>query len=134
MNYTIALFGEAEKGEYRVAYFCDSLEELVDNLGNPPPESKGLHYAIQTLLFQRNIIFFRVKEEGYSTQDYLQGLRFLENRQLIPHLTAICMPGVGDSEVIQSGTNVCHLYKGLLMLNEADLYDYLTYLPTMATQ
>jgi hypothetical protein len=130
MAHTIALFGEAEKGEYRMAYFCDSLPELVENLGNPPSDSKGLHYAIQVLLYHRHLIFFRVKEEGYSIQDYMLGLRFLENRQLIPQLSAVCMPGVGDAQVIHAGSDICNLYKSLLVINESDLYDYITSVKT----
>lgn len=129
MIYTIALFGEAEKGEYHEAYFCESLAELEKKLGNPPQNSCGLHYAIQALLYRRNLIFFRVKEEGYSVPDYLSGLRFLENRQLIPELSAVCLPGVGNSEVINAGSGICSLYHSLLVISEGDLYDYLTTQP-----
>lgn len=72
--YTMALFGEAEKGEYRLPYVCTSLEQLVDNLGNPPAQSKGLFYAIQALLYRRQLIFFRVQEEGFNLPDYLGGV------------------------------------------------------------
>ncbi len=124
--YTIALFGEAERGEFRTAYFCQYLEELDEYFGNPPNQSKGLYYAVQALLFKRNVIFLRVAEEGFSIQDYLSGLKMLEEQRVIPHLDAICMPGVGDQEVLNAAQPICELYHAILITNEADFYDYLT--------
>jgi hypothetical protein len=126
MTQMIALFGEAEKGEFRTAYFFQNVAQLLDNLGNPPQESKGLFYAVQTLMMEKDLIFFRVEEEGFSTQDYLLGLRFLEQKHLIPQLSAVFMPGVGDSEIMRAITPVCELHRSLVITNEADLYDYLT--------
>lgn len=126
MIYTIALFGEAEKGEFNTAYFCQDLAQLDEFFGNPPPESKGLYYAVQALLFKRNLIFFRVMEEGFSTQDYLAGLRLLEHQQLIPTLDAICIPGVGDPAVLNALQPLCQQYHSILIADEADFYDYLT--------
>lgn len=126
MIYTIALFGEAEKGEFRTAYYCQSLEQLDEFFGNPPPNSKGLYYAVQALLFKRQLIFFRVPEEGFSTQDYLSGVRLLEQQKLIPQLDAICIPGVGDPEVLNAVHPICQQYHSILITNEADFYDFLT--------
>lgn len=124
-SYNIALFGEAEKGEYRTTYFCKSLVQLVDNLGNPPPESKGLYYAVQVLLFQYNLIFIRVREEGFSVQDYFSGLKLLRNQNLIPEIAAICIPGVGSSEIIDATLPLCAVHHSIIITTEADLYDYL---------
>lgn len=126
MHYKIALFGEAEKGEFRSAHYCQTLPQLMDTLGNPPPESHGLDFAIQALLFHRDIIFFRVREEGFSTQDYLLGLHYLESKQDIPHLAAICLPGVGDAEIIHASAPICRIHHSVLVVTESDLYDYLT--------
>lgn len=126
MDYTVALFGEAEKGEYRTAYFCQSLEQLVDYLGHPPPESKGLYYAVQALLYHRNLIFFRVREEGFSEQDYFCGAHLLKKQSLIPDIAAICIPGVGNGEIIEAIVPLCAVYHSILITTEADLYDYLT--------
>ena len=71
---TVALFGEAERGDFRTAYFCQSLHQLAEYFGNPPEDSLGLHYAVQALMHGRDLIFFRVEEEGYSRDDYLLGL------------------------------------------------------------
>lgn len=124
--FTIAIFGEAEKGEYRTAYFCENLIELDEYFGNPPAGSKGLFYAVQALLFKRNLIFFRVLEEGFSTQDYLAGLSLLEQQKLIPEVHAICTPGVGDENIIHAIQPVCDHYHSILITNESDFYDYLT--------
>jgi hypothetical protein len=123
---TIALFGEAEKGEYRKAHFCQTVPQLLEDFGQPPPHSLGIYYAIQALLYQRSLIFFRVKEEGFSYQDYLLGLNFLQKNEIFSQLAAICLPGVGDAEIIEAISPVCALYHSILIMNEADLYDYLT--------
>ncbi|SCA62871.1 hypothetical protein SCG7109_AE_00280 [Chlamydiales bacterium SCGC AG-110-M15] len=126
MRNTIALFGETEKGEYKTAYFCQSVVQLMDNFGHPPKESHGLHCAIQFIMHDCNLIFFRVQEEGYSIGDYLTGLSFLENNQFVSQLGALCLPGVGNSEIIEATSPVCGIHNSLLIMNEADLYDYLT--------
>lgn len=125
-HYTIALFGEAEKGEYRIPYFCHTLPQLVDYLGNPPPDSQGLYYAVQSLLYQHPLIFFRVKEEGFSLSDYLGGIYFLHDQDLISRIAAIGIPGVGDAEIIEALTPLCVVHHNILITTESDLFDYLT--------
>jgi hypothetical protein len=125
-THTVALFGEAEKGDYRTAYFCRTMAQLLDIFGNPPPNSCGLHYAVQALLYQRDLIFFRVREEGFSYQDYLLGLNELQKNETISELSAICLPGVGDVEIIEAIAPLCAIYHSILITNESDFYDYLT--------
>lgn len=125
-RHTIALFGEAEKGEYRHPYFCHSLAQLDAYLGNPPLESQGLFYAVQALLYERNIIFFRVEEEGFSKQDYFGGIKILQTQEIIPHIAALCLPGMGDREIFQALDPICRSHRSLLITNPSDLYDYLT--------
>lgn len=125
-KYTIIIFGEAERGEYRTAYFCQNLAQLDEYFGHPPPSSHGLFYAVQALLFERHLIFFRVPEEGFSTTDYLTGLKLIERQIIIPEVHAICTPGVGDREVLDALMPICHQYHSILITNEADFYDYLT--------
>ncbi len=122
----IFLFGEAEKGSFCTPMFCHSLAELSDLFGNPPEESLGLFYAVQALLYERELIYFRVKEEGYSIPDYMKGLHFLQHGEVITNLAAICMPGVGNAEVIEATSALCNVSNSLLITNEKDLYDYLT--------
>lgn len=123
---TLFLFGASEKGELRSPQLFSSLEELLDSLGNPPEYSEGIPCAIQTLLFQHRLIYFRVSEEGFSRDDYMHGLKILRKKQIKIPLHAICMPGVGDAEIIQAATPICHIYQSLLLISERDLYDYLT--------
>lgn len=124
---TIAMFGEAEKGDYRTAYRCRSLPQLVETLGHPPEESRGLYYAVQALLYERELIFFRVREEGYSEQDYFTALNLLQREDLVNGIAAYCLPGVGDSEIIGAVTPLCEIYNSIMITNEPDLYDYLTH-------
>lgn len=133
MRQTVFLFGEAEKGEFCTPLYCRSLPQLADMLGNPPEESQGIQYAVQALLFKRELFFFRVREEGFSAQDYGKGLKFLQSKDLIPSVHAICIPGVGDVEIIDALSDVCHLHKSLLVVTESDLYDYLTSSPNLLT-
>lgn len=125
-RYNIVLFGESEKGEFQKAYFLKNLTQLVDFLGNPPPNSFGLYFAVQALLYQRNILFFRVREEGYSYPDYLEGLRVLESQEIIPEVAALCLPGVGDIQIIHAMIPYCKSHHSFILTSEYDLYDYLT--------
>ena len=126
MGNRVFLFGEAEKGEFCTPFVCQSLSQLADTFGNPPANSLGLLYGVQTLLLKKELIFFRVQEEGFSPVDYMKGVRLLENLSLFHSLSAICIPGVGDTEIISALTDVCHLHKSILVLTEKDLYDFVT--------
>lgn len=128
MVQTVALFGEAEKGHFSTAYLCQSLHELQDHFGNPPEDSSGLHCAVQILLYQRQILFFRVRQEGFSREDYFHGLDLLSHESNMPNLSAICLPGVGDALIIEASGQVCSSHHGVLILQERDLFDYLSHL------
>jgi hypothetical protein len=126
MDVAVALFGEAGRGEFRTAYYCKSLNQLSECLGEPPSaDCKGLDFAVQALLFNRGVVYFRVHEEGFSIQDYISGLNFLENKKLFPNIAAIGLPGVGNSEIIDATSPICTLHQSFLILTEKDLYDYL---------
>lgn len=66
MQQIVALFGEAEKGAFKKPHILNKLPQLYDLLGNPPQESEGLFFAVQALLYNREIIFFRVADEGLA--------------------------------------------------------------------
>lgn len=123
---TVFLFGEAEKGEFCTPLVYRNLPQLAESLGNPPQDSQGIHYAVQSLLYDRTLIYYRVKEEGFSIADYIKGLKLLRHTESELGLTAICMPGVGDATIIDASFQVCSLHKSCLIINEQDLYDFLT--------
>lgn len=133
MRLTLALFGASEKGKFKTAYFCQTLDQLESYLGHPPPETQGLYLAIQALLFERNLIFFRVEEEGFSKKDYFHGLEALKNDKIFKDIHAVALPGVGDQAIIDETIKLCHVQHSLLILNEKDLYDYLTNYPEKET-
>lgn len=123
----IACFGETERGEFQAVYYCQSAWELADYFGGPPhQECQGLSLAIQALLYEWEVIFIRVREEGFSTSDYLYGLSLLQERERIPPLSALCLPGVGSREIIEATTPVCALHNSFLLFTDRDLFDYLT--------
>ena len=124
--HTIALFGEAEKGQFKKAYKFHDLSQLVDICGNPPPNSQGLYFAIQSILYHREVIFFRVEEEGFSVGDYFFGLKYLQDFEKVKRLHAIYLPGTGDPKIINISQIVCQMQKCFLITSQKDLYDYLT--------
>lgn len=125
--HTLALFGEAERGEFCTAYHCKTLVQLSDLLGEPPTkDAQGLQFAIQALLYGRVVIFFRVREEGFAEEDYLQSFQLLQKRAENTYISAIGLPGVGSARIIEATTPICSLHDSFLILTEQDLYDYLT--------
>src|SRR5690349_23295090 len=126
MKHLIFLFGEAEKGHLCHPLPCRDVTELMELYGNPPPDSMGIFYAIQALLYQRGLLYFRVQEEGFSIADYKRGLHMLRNKEILEHPTAICMPGMGNAHIIHEASEVCFLFHSLFLTSEKDFYDYLT--------
>jgi hypothetical protein len=125
MRQVIALFGEAEKGSWDKPHRVKELPELIDILGNPPPDSEGLFFAIQAVLYKRDVVYFRVQDEGFSKEDYFLGLKHLKNKDSFKELHAICMPGVGDTEILNVANHICEIHKTVLLISQKDLFDYL---------
>ena len=120
---TMAIFGEAEKGRFRKAHILRELPQLVDVFGHPPEDSQGIYFAVQALLYGRELIYFRVEEEGFSSEDYFFGLNHLKS---VKKLHALCMPGVGEVEIMERSKEVCEQHASILITSQKDLYDYLT--------
>lgn len=127
MGQTVALFGEAQRGAFQTAYFCHTLPQLLDTFGEPPEGSQGLTCAVQFIMNQYRVIYFRVKEEGFSYQEYYDGLNFLHQYTGIQDLTALCLPGVGSQEVLEACLPISYRYQSPIVINEADLYDLMTH-------
>ncbi len=123
---TIALFGEAERGRLHEGVFCETLPQLIDIFGQPPPSSQGLILAIQSLLYGRQLIYFRVREEGFSSEDYFEGIDQIEKSEWASRVSAFAIPGVGDSTIIHAIIPLCAIYHSILITTQADLHDYLT--------
>ncbi len=124
MKQVVALFGEAEKGGFCKPHVLHKLPQVYDLLGNPPHDSEGLFFAVQAILYNREVIYFRVVEEGFSPPEYFKGLRYLEGQET--KICALCMPGVGNPEILYASQNVCSLHSSFLITNQKDLYDFLT--------
>lgn len=127
MPKNVALFGEAEKGKFQDPYSCRSLKELFDHLGNPLEKSLSIAFAIQSLLLNYNVLYFRVHEEGFSKKDYMQGIKYLEKRKEQMQLSLIAIPGVGDKEIIAEISKICTSYNCYMLIQKEDLYDYYTH-------
>ena len=125
----IVLFGEAEKGDLEKPYYCQNLEQLFELLGQPPSQTQGLHFAVQSLMYGHPCLYFRVQEEGVSVPDYHFGLGFLHKASpnpQFPHIGALGFPGMGLQEVIEEGLIICKEHRSLLLMSEQDFYDWLT--------
>jgi len=125
MNCIIALFGESEKGRFHYPYFFTNLNKLAMTLGNPPKDSLGIYFAIQAIMYEKDIFFFRVEQEGFSIKDYMKGLAILKDKNKIKKLDAICMPKVGNSQIIDTIDHHKRFHNILLITTERDLFDYL---------
>ncbi|EPP34827.1 hypothetical protein CP10139811_0721 [Chlamydia ibidis] len=126
MKSTIALFGEAERGSYDTAYLCCSIGDLYDYLGSGS-NSLGITLAIQALMYQYDVLYFRVEEEGYGIDSYFYGLHFLNTQTSLKNIIAIALPGVGDQSIIEASRSLCQKHGSLLLFQEQDLYDLLTF-------
>lgn len=123
---TIVIFGESKEGEFQKLIFLNTLPDLANKIGEPTETGTGVHMAIQAMLFNHDILFYKVTEEGFSTNDYLAGLKLLEKDTLSSSLAAIALPGVGTSEILNAASSLCALHKSLLIITEKDLYDFMT--------
>jgi len=56
----------------------------------------------------------------------MQGLKELARKGKIGTIDAICLPGVGDTEIIDQTEPLCYLHKSIVITTEKDFYDYLT--------
>ncbi len=125
MKKTIAIFGESKEGPLKTLLLLRSLPNIVEIIGNPTETGLGVHMAIQAMLFGREVLFYRIEEEGFQRENYAFGCKLLETHPRKDDLAAIALPGVGDStilslaqKIIPSGT--------ILLLTEKDLYDFTT--------
>ena len=127
MKSRIFLFGEAEKAKSCQPLAIGSLADLSEKVGNfSTSGGQGLDCAVQILLFNHELIFYPVREEGFSPEDYFRGIEFLEKEGKTMQLCAVSLPGVGDPQIIDALMPICQREKLLLILCESDLYDYLT--------
>ncbi len=130
MRRLIALFGEAKKGRIATPSWIKSMTQLNEQYGNPPKESFGLFFAIQFLLYDNELVYIRVRDEGFSQKDYFKGMKELIDKKQILHLSGICLPGVGDSAIIDAAISICKEHRCFMITTERDLYDYLTSHPS----
>ncbi len=123
---TVIIFGESKEGKAQNLFFINSLPNLAVGLGEPTATGVGIHMAIQALLLKKEVLFYKVTEEGFNADQYLFGFKLLEKESQNLSIAAIALPGVGSSEILDIAKNQCELHKTLLILNESDLYDFMT--------
>ncbi len=103
-----------------------TLPTLAEKFGNPTSTGLGIHMAVQAMMYGHYVLFFRVKEEGVNIEEYLLGLFLLQNEKHASHISALSLPGVGDKQIIKEAFKISSNYKNLLIMNEQDLYDFMT--------
>ena len=126
MKSKVFVFGEAEKGELCTPMPFMCVADMAEILGNPPEDSRGIDCAIKLLMYDQEVVYFRVTEEGFSRDDYMRGVKLLYKKASEMNIATLCMPGVGDPEIIDPLIPICQKNKILLILDERDTYDYLT--------
>ncbi|MBM3200844.1 MAG: hypothetical protein FJZ56_00360 [Chlamydiae bacterium] len=126
MKNLISIFGVAEHGSLYEHISVKCLNDLLLTLGQPQDGSLAIEIAIQSLLYEREVLFYRVQEEGYESDAYLKGLYSLKNKSgsLLP--SAIALPGVSSQEIIDEAVMICKKQSSFLIMNQKDLYDFLT--------
>jgi hypothetical protein len=122
---SILIFGESKRGEFLKLFQINTLPDLSTFLGEPTTSGIGIHMAIQSLLFEKSVLFIKVGEEGYDIDHYSLGFKEIDNN---PHLLidAIALPGVGSNEILKKASLLAKKKKALLILREKDLYDFIT--------
>lgn len=128
MQTRIIVFGEASQGDLHLPTRPKDLCDLRAQFGDPPEGSLGIFFAVQTLLFERELFFIRVLEEGFSLQSYYSGLRELLKLEVFRKDPVIIgAPGCGDEQILEAFHPLSERAGSMLLLSERDLYDYLTY-------
>lgn len=126
MKHLISIFGVAEQGDMYRHIHIKSLQDMLLTLGHGVESGTAIELAVQSLMYERAILFYRVKEEGYEEDAYLKGLTELKKKELKSPLSALALPGVGNQEIINEAVAICKKEGSLLIMNQKDLYDYLT--------
>ena len=126
MHHCVAIFGEAERGSFSTPLFIDSVKKLNQSLGLSSPHSYGLFFAIQFLSYHYPLIYLRVREEGFNKKDYFHGMKQLLSKNQKYKISAFCLPGVGDVQIIDPILTMCKKCRSLLLTTEKDFYDYIT--------
>src|SRR3989344_8808919 len=116
----IAIFSNSSNGEFNKPYVFDNLENIFLSLGISK-KNIGIDFAVNSIFKKNKIIFFRVKEEDVSTEDYFFGFDYLKNEIL--SLDAIFIPNVGSSHIIEASLKICNIFKSILIINQNDFYD-----------
>ena len=123
---TILIFGESKEGQFQKLLFINSLPKLATILGEPTETGIGVHIAIQAMLYNLEVLFYKVKEEGSDEDAYLQGFRLIEKEAPSLILGAIALPGASTPKILEIANSLCDLHNSLILSNERDLYDYIT--------
>lgn len=56
----------------------------------------------------------------------MKGLDLLQDSEKGKGIKAVCMPGVGDLEIVERALNFCDKFGSILITKETDFYDYMT--------
>lgn len=115
----LVVFGEAERGEWHTPLHITNRADLFSRFGHPPPETRGIQSAIEAILYGHTVIYLRVREEGFSTSDYMQGCDYLASA---PSIKAACLPGVGSPDILARVRSVARI----ILTSQRDLFDYFT--------
>jgi hypothetical protein len=123
---TILIFGESKGGDFQKPLLFRTLPELSQSLGEPAKNSSGIHLAVQALLCNQNVLYYKISEEGSNPDQYLLGFKHLEKYPPEIPISATLLPGVSSPEILTLANHFISHTNSLLLFTEKDLYDLLT--------
>ncbi len=123
---TIVIFGESKGGDFQKPLLFNTLPELSQALGEPTQNSSGIHLAVQALLLNQRVLYYKVSEEGFNPDQYLLGFKLIEKYPPEKSISAALLPGVSSSEILTLAKEFSAHTGLLLLFTEKDLYDLLT--------
>lgn len=121
----IACFGQTSKGRFGQPYYLKNAKSILSILGKVPEDTLGMPFALEMLKAHKDILFFRVAEEGLSLDDYLRGLQFLKKNCIQKRLLGIYLSGCFDKEVVSLAVRICNWHKSILLATQKEMIDYL---------
>lgn len=120
----VIVFGEASRGVWGQMSSCSELLDLYQIYGEPTEGSLGLYWAIQALLKGKECLYWRVRQESLSLEDYHLGLNQLSSLSL-ETWEGLFLPNMSESSVIEHAAAYCRQKQKLLLMDPLDLQDWL---------
>lgn len=119
----VICFGESATGSLSEGYLINSLPQLFDLLGSPPPNSLGIFQAIRLLIIRHPLLFFRVRKENCSTPDYLRALSIVDQCTFKERFLGFSLPEVDNRHILDPFLAFCRR-ESLFFMHKCDPFPH----------